>query len=104
MSNKEKKYITDFFVIRKKYHWFLLPTPILYYRKDTFFETGATSPSWGLTLRFLIFMVGIQIQKNIYYKIDLYSLNFFKCFIYRGNKVGFMNFLYKCIKIKIMNI
>lgn len=68
MSNKEKKYITDFFIIKKKHHWFLLPTPIFYYRKDEFFETGVTSPSWGFTLRFLIFMVGVQVQKNIYYK------------------------------------
>ena len=48
-----------------------------------------------------------MIKKNLTTGIkELYFvyLYFFKCFIYRGNKVGFMNFLYKCIKIKIMNI
>jgi hypothetical protein len=69
MVKKEKKYITDFFIIKKKCHWFLIPTPIFYYNKNEFFETGVTSPSWGFTLRFLIFMVGVQVQKNIYYKI-----------------------------------
>ena len=62
------KYYKDFFVYKKKHHWFLIPTPIFYYRKDEFFETGLTSPCWGFTLRFLVFMVGLQVQKNIYYK------------------------------------
>ena len=64
----KKKYYKDFFIYKKKHHWFLIPTPIFYYRKDEFFETGLTSPCWGFTLRFLVFMVGLQVQKNIYYK------------------------------------
>jgi hypothetical protein len=68
MDKKEKKWITDFFIIKKKHHWFLIPTPIFYYREDEFFETGLSSPSWGFTFRFLVFMVGVQSQRNIYYK------------------------------------
>ena len=67
-NQKEKKYFIDFFIIKKKHHWFLLPTPIFSYNKYEFFETGGTSPSIGFSLRFLIFMIGVQAQKNIYYK------------------------------------
>ncbi len=63
-----KRYIYDFFILKKKHYWFLIPTPIFFYNKETFFETGLYSPSIGFTLRFLNFMIGIQIQKNLYYK------------------------------------
>ena len=65
---KEKKYIFDFFILKKKHHWFLIPTPIIYVNKHEFFETGLSSPSFGFTIRFLIYMVGFQSQKNLYYK------------------------------------
>ena len=64
---KEEKYIFDFFILKKKHHWFLIPTPIIYYNKYEFFETGSTSPSFGFTIRFLIYMVGFQVQRNLYY-------------------------------------
>jgi len=47
-TNKEPKYLKDFFIYNKRYHWFIIPTIVFYYRKDTFFA-------------------GFQIQKNIYY-------------------------------------
>ena len=66
-NTKEKKYLIDFFILKKKHHWFLIPCPIIYHNKYEFFETGLTSPGFGFTIRFLIFMVGFQVQKNIYY-------------------------------------
>jgi hypothetical protein len=68
MNEKEKKYLTDFFLIVKKNHWFLIPSPVIFYKKDTFFETGITTPSFGFAIRFLVFMVGFQSQKNLYYE------------------------------------
>lgn len=66
MINKIKeKYLVDYFIIIKKNYWFLLPTPIFYYDKNSFFESGKTSPSFGFTIRFLNLMVGVQIQKNL---------------------------------------
>jgi hypothetical protein len=68
MLQKEPKFLTDFFIYRKKYHWFIIPTIIFFYRKDVFFETGITSPAIGLSFRWLTFFMGIQVQRNIYYK------------------------------------
>jgi hypothetical protein len=68
MTNKEPKYLTDFFIYKKKFHWFIIPTIVFFYRKDVFFETGITSPAFGISFRWLTFFMGVQIQKNIYYK------------------------------------
>lgn len=68
MTTKEPKYLTDFFVYKKKFHWFIIPTIVFFYREDVFFETGITSPAVGFSFRWLTFFAGIQIQKNIYYK------------------------------------
>jgi hypothetical protein len=68
MTNREPKYHTDFFIYRKKYHWFLIPAIIVFYNKEEFCETGVSSPAFGISLRWLTFFMGIQIQKNIYYK------------------------------------
>jgi len=62
-----KNYDKDFFIYKKKHHWFIIPTVVFFYNKDTFLETGVTSPSWGLTIRWLTYMVGVQIQEG--YKI-----------------------------------
>jgi hypothetical protein len=67
-KNKEKKYFIDFFFIIKKNHWFVIPTPIIYYNKNEFFENGKNSPGYGFTIRFLVFMFGFQMQKNLNYK------------------------------------
>ncbi len=68
MTNKEPKYLTDFFLYNKKFHWFIIPTVVFYYRKDVFFETGITSPAFGMSVRWLTFFAGIQFQRNIYYE------------------------------------
>lgn len=68
MKEKEPKYLTDFFIYHKKYHWFIIPTIVFYYRKDTFFSTGQYSPAFGMSFRWLTFFMGIQFQKNIHYK------------------------------------
>ena len=63
MLFKNKKYEKDFFIIKKKHFWFIIPTIIIFYNKETFLETGVYTPSWGLTLRWLNIMAGIQIQE-----------------------------------------
>jgi hypothetical protein len=68
MTNKEPKYLKDFFIYNKRYHWFIIPTVVFYCRKDVFFETGITSPAIGMSIRWLTFFIGFQFQKNIYYK------------------------------------
>ncbi len=68
MTNKEPKYLTDFFIYNKKYHWFIIPTIALYYREDVFFETGITTPAFGFSIRWLTFFMGVQFQRNAYYK------------------------------------
>ena len=66
--NKEPKYLTDFFLYNKKYHWFIILTVVFFYRKDVFFETGLTTPAFGLSVRWLTFFMGIQFQRNAYYE------------------------------------
>lgn len=56
----------DFFVINKKHHWFIIPTLVISYNKNTFFETGIYTPSFGITFRWLTIMIGFQIQRIIY--------------------------------------
>ena len=51
MTNKEPKYLTDFFLYNKRYHWFIIPTIVFFYRKDVFFETGICTPAIGLSVR-----------------------------------------------------
>jgi hypothetical protein len=59
-----KKYSKDFFVYNKRHHWFIMPTIVFFYNKETFLETGVYTPSFGLTIRWLTFMVGFQIQQE----------------------------------------
>jgi hypothetical protein len=59
-----KKYSKDFFVYNKRHHWFIIPTVVFFYNKETFLETGVYTPSFGLTIRWLTFMVGFQIQQE----------------------------------------
>ena len=68
MTNKEPKYLTDFFLYKKKYHWFIIPTIIYFYRKDLFFLRRLCIPQFGLSIRWLTFFMGIQFQVNPYYK------------------------------------
>lgn len=60
---KTKKTNFDFFVYKKKHHWFIFPSIVFYYNPSEYYNDGKYSPSYGLTLRWLIFMVGIQIQR-----------------------------------------
>ncbi len=57
------KYYKDFFIYKKKHHWYILPAFVFYYDKNEYYDEGKTSPSWGITLRWLQFMIGFQIQK-----------------------------------------
>ena len=63
MTSK-KTYIKDFFIYKKKHHWFIIPTIVFFYNKTEFLETGVYTPSWGLTIRWLTYMMGIQIQRS----------------------------------------
>ena len=60
----KKVYEKNFFILKKKHHWFILPSIVFYYNKNEFLETGVYTPSWGITIRFLIFMIGFQIQET----------------------------------------
>lgn len=60
----KKKYIKDFFIYKKNHHYFIIPTIIVYYNKHQFLETGIYTPSWGLTIRWMTFMIGLQIQES----------------------------------------
>jgi hypothetical protein len=71
MTNKEPKYLTDFFLYNKRYHWFIIPTVVFFYRKDVFFETGVYTPAFGFSIRWLTFFMGIQIQRNAYYSNEI---------------------------------
>lgn len=62
MTNK-KKYYKDFFIYKKKHHWFIIPTIVFFHNKETFLESGVFTPSWGITIRWLVYMIGFQIQK-----------------------------------------
>jgi hypothetical protein len=68
MKNKEPKYLTDFFIYNKKHHWFIIPTIVLFYNKETFFETGVYTPAFGFSIRWMTFFMGVQIQNNAYYE------------------------------------
>ncbi len=61
----KKKYYKDFFIYKKKHHWFILPTIVFYYNKYTPSDLDGENftPSFGLTVRWLTYMVGIQIQQ-----------------------------------------
>ena len=48
--------------IRGKY-W-LIPCISIWYDKEYFFETGVTSPSFGIQISFLNFAYGLTIQKG----------------------------------------
>ena len=56
------KFYTDFFVYKKKHHWFILPALIFYYDRYEFYDEGKIAPSFGITIRWLIFMAGFQLQ------------------------------------------
>jgi hypothetical protein len=64
---KDPKYLTDFFIYNKKYHWFIIPTVIFFYRKDAFFDTELYTPAFGFSVRWLTFFMGVQFQRNAYY-------------------------------------
>lgn len=68
MTKSKTIYHKDFFIYKKNHHWFLIPTIVFFYNKQTFLESGVYTPSCGITVRWLTYMVGAQIQKG--YKIE----------------------------------
>jgi hypothetical protein len=50
-------------VYNKKHHWFIIPAVVFYYDKYSIYDDLNMAPSWGLTIRWLTFMAGFQIQK-----------------------------------------
>lgn len=64
MATTKKVYFKDFFILKKKHHWFIIPAFVFFYNKHEFLETGITTPSWGFCVRWLIFMAGFQIQQG----------------------------------------
>ena len=58
-----KNYYKDFFVYKKHHHWYILPAIIFYYDKYPIYDDGKMAPSYGLTIRWLQYMIGFQLQK-----------------------------------------
>jgi hypothetical protein len=51
--------------IRKiKGMYWIIPCVSIWYSKDYFFETGVTSPAFGIQISFLNFTYGLTIQKG----------------------------------------
>ena len=69
MINKEPKYVTDYFVYKKKNHWFIIPTVVVSYNKYEFWETGVQTPAFGISIRWFQYMVGFVSQRNAYYNV-----------------------------------
>jgi hypothetical protein len=68
LTNREPKYFFDYFIYKKNFHWFVIPTIVIYYNKHAFVENNSTTLSFGVSLRWLIYFGGIQLQKNVNYK------------------------------------
>lgn len=61
----KSRYYKDFFIYNKRHHWYILPAIIFYYDKHSYYDDGKSSPSWGITLRWFTFMVGVQFQRIV---------------------------------------
>ncbi len=61
----KKIYHKDFFIYHKKHHWFIIPTIVFYYRKTQDLHVTEPIKTWGLTIRFLTYMMGIQIEQEL---------------------------------------
>jgi hypothetical protein len=48
--------------------FYLLPTIMIFYRPDYFFETGVHTPAFGMVFKWLKFSTGYKIQLNPYYE------------------------------------
>lgn len=59
-----KKYYWDFFIYNKKLHWFLIPTIVFYYHKNEQLHVTEPLRTFGLTIRFLTYMMGVQIEQE----------------------------------------
>ena len=57
-----RKYYVDYFVYRKRYYWFIIPSLVFYYDNDNYYDELKVGPSFGLTIRWLTFMAGFQVQ------------------------------------------
>ena len=63
----KKYYDKHFYFVKMRNNWFIIPTVVFFYNKETFLETGVYTPAWGLNFKWLIFTGGFQIQES--YKI-----------------------------------
>ena len=63
-TTTKKIYHKEFFMYNYRHPWFIIPTVVFFYNKHTFLNTGEYTPAWGLTIRWLTFMAGIQIQEG----------------------------------------
>jgi hypothetical protein len=60
----KKVWDKDFYVVNRPHNWIIIPTIVFFYNRHTFLETGVYSPAWGITFRWLTFMVGFQMQRG----------------------------------------
>jgi hypothetical protein len=59
-----KKTLIDLYFKRIPYYFYIIPTLIIWYRKDLFLETGVYTPGCGVVIKFLKWSIGIQFQKG----------------------------------------
>jgi hypothetical protein len=59
-----KKTLIDLYFKKIPYYFYIIPTLIIWYRKDLFLETGVYTSGWGIVIKFLKWSIGIQFQKG----------------------------------------
>jgi hypothetical protein len=59
-------YSSRFFMLTKLGEIHLIPTIAIYFSKHSFFETGVYTPQLVVSIKFLKYQVGIDIQQNPY--------------------------------------
>ena len=59
-----KKTLIDLYFKKIPYYFYIIPTLIIWYRKDLFLETGVYTLGWGIVIKFLKWSIGIQFQKG----------------------------------------
>lgn len=65
------KFYWDFFVYNKKLHWFIIPTIVFYYHRNEQLHVTESLRTFGITIRFLTYMVGFQMEEEIDEKSDM---------------------------------
>jgi hypothetical protein len=63
-DNMKKWFIENNKLVKIRGKYWLIPCISIWYDKEYFFETGVTSPAFGIQISFLNFAYGLTIQKG----------------------------------------